>query len=1234
MGKDTGKATVNQIQEIINNFKSQMSNLHSSGKKAFDSSKNDLVKGLEKLQLEDPVFVPYSLGNDMKDILQSISKAAADRQELQMFYAGEGLYEQVQGVCVEYPVFTKRKGFNILIKPFDTSLMPEVKNAESTLNQYLLYVLLSYPRGSVRINFIDPDFVGLGDAFMQPLGGGVSPICRVFRDRQEIENCLDKEMSKRMEDISRVGNRYYENHPRYELFVIFNNPNSYQYYSNPLNKLLNVGAQYGIQFVVLSDIHMPTDTGYNTFNILANRGLYTELDNEKKIPGKPSLVNYSIDLFSREDVFKQCLHYLQHGLGEDTPKKFESFTPLPIIQKDTDPDKYFEKLESITSKNVTIPVLNYNTYEHLSRGKYGIRQKQLLWQVGGNKKKNIVISYSGQSEDRAIELLNHLAMEMLLSLPVTKVHFSLVNHLKNPWARFLDKNIDNRIVDVIYDNNRIPALFSSLSKKMEEDSDQLGCSLEEKNLEDGTVFRPYEIVVLNASDSVGYRELREGLFKNGADSGIYFIVMNNKDEQTPYLKTDSVLNQTTVIQTIDADEDFSIGIPQETIQNANLFTRNKEWMSAATKYINDHSVVKVSHDWDAIINAPYPATSPDMSVIIGYEQGTGMPIEYKLDIAHSHYHSFVIGGTGSGKTSFLHNVILSLALKYSPEDLELYLIDLKGPEFGRYKQLQQCGAVLVDKSDDVITYDVIGNLVKKMRDRKDLFEDSGGSLTKYNKKHPDSPLPQILLIIDECQNLYKANTENHDLARKIVDAITLIATEGRAFGIHLLMATQSLNNCPLLDQGVLTQFQDFWILPCVDTDAKMLVKAEHKEIVGIEADRMEREKEINKGQCFLQGTDGGHRFKFNFISDESKGEDKSMLERFIEQSVKKAEGHASNGQVFFSGRQHYSLYENTNRLISQDKSYLIASAGQNISFDQAPNMMHLINEQGQNILTMGYNDKLFATRTTIDILLSLILSSRKNELGYRFMVINCLGIKGSHYTTLLKSMAENGYIELIEPKNSGEHLKSLCAEIGDGNVTPTILSILSQERFTFLKNNEELVSVPKKPSEEDEFILPGQDDFENTMSVMADLNFEGSAPKNELPTEVKTYRDALRYILQVGPEYGVHTILQVNKASELALPKSDGFTMDNIGVYKLFGHIVFLQTDKDTETFFSLYELQLDEMQEEEDRLRAYYFNPNGGDTQLLSPYTLPTKKIEKKKNEFESFLNVEATINELIRNY
>jgi hypothetical protein len=264
-----------------------------------------------------------------------------------------------------------------------------------------------------------------------------------------------------------------------------------------------------------------------------------------------------------------------------------------------------------------------------------------------------------------------------------------------------------------------------------------------------------------------------------------------------------------------------------------------------------------------------------------------------------------------------------------------------------------------------------------------------------------------------------------------------------------------------------------------------------------------------------------------------------------------------------------------------------------------------------------------------------MLSSKKNGFGYRFLIINCLGQDGLEYTTLLNSLSDNGYCQLIDPNNSGNILKTLCNNIASKTVEPTVLTILSQEKYSFLKNNDNLPTSEDSMESSllsDSFTLPDENDFQGTLSLMSNMNFGVSIQEDASLADVKTYQDALRYILQNGPSTDVHTIMQINKSSEFAISNKAGYSStDKTDIYKLFKHLIFLQTDKDTEYFFGLYDLSLHDMQENENRLRAYYYKPDGGSSQLFSPYMLSTKKIEKGINKFEYVLDIETIIDKII---
>ena len=150
-------------------------------------------------------------------------------------------------------------------------------------------------------------------------------------------------------------------------------------------------------------------------------------------------------------------------------------------------------------------------------------------------------------------------------------------------------------------------------------------------------------------------------------------------------------------------------------------------------------------------------------------------------------HLMVAGSTGSGKTIFLNDLILSLLYRNSPEILRFILIDPKRVEFPVYNELPHLLApVVVDVKKAVIT---LQWLIGEMERRFDLLsETKSRDLVSYNemvqKKKEFETLPYIVLIVDELADLMAAR------GKEIEAGIVRIAQMARAVGIHLVVATQ------------------------------------------------------------------------------------------------------------------------------------------------------------------------------------------------------------------------------------------------------------------------------------------------------------------------------------------------------------------------------------------------------------------------------------------------------------
>ena len=139
----------------------------------------------------------------------------------------------------------------------------------------------------------------------------------------------------------------------------------------------------------------------------------------------------------------------------------------------------------------------------------------------------------------------------------------------------------------------------------------------------------------------------------------------------------------------------------------------------------------------------------------------------------------------------LHALITNLALNYSPDEIELYLIDFKkGVEFKVYAthELPHASVVAIE-SEREFGISVLQRLDAEMRLRADRFRDAGvQDLNGYRNAPGTPPLPRILLIVDEFQEFF---VEDDKLAQEAALLLDRLVRQGRAFGVHVHLGSQS-----------------------------------------------------------------------------------------------------------------------------------------------------------------------------------------------------------------------------------------------------------------------------------------------------------------------------------------------------------------------------------------------------------------------------------------------------------
>lgn len=149
-------------------------------------------------------------------------------------------------------------------------------------------------------------------------------------------------------------------------------------------------------------------------------------------------------------------------------------------------------------------------------------------------------------------------------------------------------------------------------------------------------------------------------------------------------------------------------------------------------------------------------------------------------------HLLIAGTTGSGKSMFIHALILSLLLKNTPETMNFILVDPKRVELVRYEEVPHLLMEPVLDSKKVIA--VMQWLIREMEERFLLLQEHKmRDLESYNKlmvHKQKEMLPRIVLMIDEMADLMLT----HGAALEA--SIVRLTQMARATGIHLVLATQ------------------------------------------------------------------------------------------------------------------------------------------------------------------------------------------------------------------------------------------------------------------------------------------------------------------------------------------------------------------------------------------------------------------------------------------------------------
>lgn len=386
-------------------------------------------------------------------------------------------------------------------------------------------------------------------------------------------------------------------------------------------------------------------------------------------------------------------------------------------------------------------------------------------------------------------------------------------------------------------------------------------------------------------------------------------------------------------------------------------------------------------------------TSDELRVPIGRSGAT--KLQYLALGRDTRQHALIAGKTGSGKSTLFHIIITNLALRCRPEEVEFYLVDFKkGVEFKCYaNQRLPHARVVAIESDRAFGLSVLQRVDDELRRRGDLFRAAGAQdLPGYKRSlrtatgspSAGEPMPRVLLMIDEFQEFF---TEEDRVSQNAAVLLDRIVRQGRAFGIHVILGSQTLGGAYTLARATIGQMVIRIALQCNEADAYLIMDQDNP------APRLLSRPGEGIYNDTAGSIEGNSPFQAVWLSDATREEYLAKVRALADQA-----GREYPGPIVFEGNAPADVREN-----HPLKAALRSAAGDG----RAPGRIWLgtpnsikgpteaifRRQSASNLLVVGQSDERMLTILAIG-LISLAAQHAKD--GAKFFVLHNFAAGSSH----------------------------------------------------------------------------------------------------------------------------------------------------------------------------------------------------------------------------------------------
>ena len=461
-------------------------------------------------------------------------------------------------------------------------------------------------------------------------------------------------------------------------------------------------------------------------------------------------------------------------------------------------------------------------------------------------KTNAVLLNMGEDAEKVPNLFQNIILRLLLSMRMDLVKVSIID--MDFGASFPTvSTITNPMFksQIIYKQEDVNKLVDGLAREISEaNKNILGRSsdIDAYNTNSNNMAFPYHFVFIDDFPNGFSSQSLDNLLRlidngNAQKAGIrIFINFSEKNPQPRDFDIQRFAKVCSCICMVGGKvqlENIDFNMPSRALPLIELEPTNRT--SEYVDYINSIKPRTITYTLDGWIDDLKKndevwkgSTIDGINVPIGYitpTQHFNFYMANDNDGSCNDFFALIAGRPGYGKTVLLHNIIINSAMKYSPEELCLYLADFaEGASFSIYRELPHVKSLMLANNKEYALR-MLDDIVLEAKKRSHLYQKAqrqfGRQITKLSeyREVTNEPLPRILFIMDEFHTLF-LSTDNTTIRAK--EELCNGIRQWRKFGISIILCTQSINGVNFGSAD--TQITYRFALNLLEMDSKSVIR--------------------------------------------------------------------------------------------------------------------------------------------------------------------------------------------------------------------------------------------------------------------------------------------------------------------------------------------------------------------------------------------------------------------------